>query len=217
MTTFYLRDAAPTNDPGETELSTALPVGTGSDLGFGVKSLSTTKGTTQTSIGANGLSQTAHQDNFFTSFSSVALAAQTIDANTWTLAVATSQANAQANSFTVCSVYVFREPSTVVGFIYDSDTALGVEWGNTEDGQVLTFSGASVTAQENDYLVLEFWRHATQAMVGPYVQTLYYDGTTDVTDTTTTDAASYLSTPQTLSFAGAAPRKIRLPLMGVGH
>jgi len=203
-TRLYLRNTTPTNDPGETERSTALPVhADNSDFGIAVKSLSVVKGASQTSVGGNSLATTNAQDNFFTSFSSAALGAQTINANTWTLAVATSEANGQANSFTICSVYVFREPSTVVGFIYDSDTALGAEWGASEDGQVLTFSGASVTAQEGDYLVLEFWRHAIQGMTTAYTQTLYYDGTTDVTDTTSADAASYIETPQNLTFFSA--------------
>lgn len=115
--------------------------------------------------------------------------------------MATSEANAAANSFTIASIYIWR-PSTsaVVGFIYDSDTALGVEWATTEDGQVLSPAGASLAVLAGDVLVIEFWRHATQAMAAVYTQTLFFDGTTDVVDATTADAASYLESPAVLNF-----------------
>lgn len=211
MTKFYLRNLASNDAPSNGEKSTALPVGTfkgNSGTGFEDRSLETTAGSSQTFDGLTSLAQTAHQDNYIYRFTSKALAAQTINANTWTLAVATSEGNAAANSFTIASIYVWR-PSTqaVVGFIYDSDTALGVEWGATEDGQVLSPSGSAVTVQANDVLVLEFWRHAVQAMGNAYTQLLYYNGATDVTDTTTSDAASYLETPQTLTFAGIDPAR----------
>lgn len=203
-TRLFLRALTPDNSPGETERSTALPVGTFKDFLLAVRALETTKGAAQTSGGSASLAQTAHQDNFFTSFTSDPLTTQTIAANTWTIAIAVSEANTNANSFLVLSLYVFR-PSTgsVVGFIYDSDTALGVEWAAAEDGQVITFSGVSVVASAGDVLVLEVWRHGVQGMAVGYTQTIYYDGTTDVVDTTTADAASYLETPQILTFQAA--------------
>lgn len=203
MTTLYLRDAAPTNDPGETERSTALPVGTFSDFAIAVKSLSETIGALETSVSGSSLAQTAHQDNFFTSFSSLALGAQTIDANTWTIGLDVGEGNANANSFLVLSIYVFREPSTIVGFIYDSDTALGTEWVTTGAGRVVTVSGSAVTALANDYIVLEVWRHASQAMAAAYTQTLYYNGDTKVTEGSITSAGSYIETPQVLGFLSA--------------
>lgn len=203
-TTLYLRNLTPDNSPGETENSTALPVGTFSDFAISARTLDVSIGTAQTSVAGSSLAQTAHQDNFFTSFSSFGLDAQTISANTWTLGLATSEGNLQANSFTICSIYVFREPSTVVGFIYDSDTALGVEWAVGEDGQVLTISGSAVTAQAGDYIVFEMWRHAAQGMAAAYTQTLYFDGATKVVGGATSDAGSYIETPQNLIFQGAA-------------
>lgn len=205
-TRFYLRSTTASPTPTAGEKSTALPVGTAdgnSGTGFEDLSLSVSKGAAQTSVGRNTLAQTTDQDNYLARFSSPALAAQTFTAQTWTLAVAVDEGNTQANSFTICSVYVWR-PSTnsVVGFIYDSHTSLGIEWGSPEDGLVVTFAGAAVTAQAADILVLEFWRHAIQGMATQYIQTLYYNGATDVTDTTTTDAASYLETPDTIAMQG---------------
>jgi len=203
-TKLYLRDAAPANDPGETENSTALPVGTFKDGAFAPESLSTTKGTVAIQRTLASLSQTAHQDVFWTSFSSAALAAQTIDANTWTIAARVAEGNNAANAFTILSVYVFREPSTIVGFIYDSDTPLGNEWNGGLSGRVATFSGSAVTASASDYLVLEFWAHSNQSMAMSYDYRLRYDGTVDATEGGGGDA-SYLETPQNLTFNGGGP------------
>ncbi len=212
-TRLSLRDSAPTNDPGETERSVALPVGDFQDFAGAVKSLSTTKGSSDPEASISGSSQahTDHDDDFFTSFSSEALDAQTITAQTWTIAIVFDEGSLQANSFMVLSVYVFREPSTVVGFIYDSDTALGNEWPSVKAGRVATFSGSAVTAQAGDYIVLEVWRHtAGQGMSMSYTQEMFYDGDTDVTEDGTNLAASYLETPQDLTFtAGPAAARRR--------
>lgn len=205
-TRLYLRDAAPTNDPGETERSSALPVGDFDDNAVAVKSLSETIGTAETSYAGASLPHTDHDDEFFTSHSSEAFSGiSQIDANTWSFGIAFSEGNAAANSFLVCSLYVFREPSTVVGFVYDSDTALGAEWQNVKQGRTGTFSGSLVTGvQDGDYLVFEVWRHtAGQAMNMAYTQTVYYDGTVDVTEGSTASAGSYIETPQDNLFGAA--------------
>jgi hypothetical protein len=199
---FYLRTAAASSYPTAGEKSTALPVGLFNQLGgtSEQKSLSKSKGASQASLTLPSVTSTAHQDGYIGRFSSPALIAQTIGAGTWTLAVATAESDAKANSYTILSVYVWRPgTSSVVSYVYDSDTALGVEWGTTEDGQVLTFAGAAVTAALNDYLVLEFWQHAAQAQASTYNQVLYYDGTADVTDATTTNAASFLQAPNAIT------------------
>lgn len=206
-TRLYLRNLTADNPPTAGEKSAALPSDTlGANNATGTdetRSLRTTKGSVQTSISKNSDATTAARDNYLCRFTSPALAAQTIAAATWTIAIALSEGNNNANSFLILSLYVWR-PSTqaVVGYIYDSHTSLGVEWGATEDGQVITFSGAAITVQAGDVLVLEVWRHAVQGMAAAYAQTVYFDGTTDVTDATTSDAASYLEYPGTLSFAG---------------
>ncbi len=215
-TRLYLRDLTPDNDPGTTENSSALPVFHAQDYAMANKALRTTPGSVETSLSSPSLGHTDHDDEFFTSFSSEALEAQTITGQTWTVAVMVSEGNAQANSFLVTSVYVFREPSTVVGFIYDSDTPLGAEWSNTARGRVVTFSGSEVTAQGGDYIVFEMWRHtAAQGMNMSYTQALHYDGGTDVVeDATPGDAASYLETPQDLTFAGGAVARRRVGFGG---
>lgn len=203
-TKLYLRDLTAANPPSNGEKSTALPVGTfkgNSGAGFEDRALKSAIGSAQTSKSIVSLAQTAHQDNYIVRFTSDRLGAQTINANTWTLAVCLAKTVVNANSLLVLSLYVWRPSSTsVVGYIYDSDTTIGAVWGNTEFGQVVTFSGSSVTTQDGDVLVLEVWRHAAQNDVGTYTQIVYFEGATDVTAGQTSDAASYLSTPQTLTF-----------------
>ncbi|KKM06780.1 hypothetical protein LCGC14_1740580 [marine sediment metagenome] len=203
-TKLYLRDGAATNDPGETNRSVALPDGADvfQDYGIAVKSLSTTIGTSEVEVTGSSTVNTVETAEFFTSFSSEALLTS-ITAETWTIAVDVSEGNAAANSLMIPIVYVFREPSTVVGFVIDAHTAIGNEWAAAvAAGRVATFSGAAVTVEAGDYLVLEFWRHtAAQAMAMAYTQTLAYDGTVDVTEDSTTSAASYLETPQNGLFA----------------
>lgn len=204
-TRLYLRNVLAAGAPTAGKKSVALPVGTaGLQAGANTqdRSLLVTKGTAQTSIAFTGLGQTAHQDNYLARFASLPLSAQTVTAQTWTFALALNEANAAANSQLAPCVYVWRPGTTsVVGFIVDSDTPIGVEWGASEDGIVATASGAAVTAQFGDVLVLEVWRHApTQTNTTARIQTVYFDGATDVVDATTADAASYLETPQNLVF-----------------
>lgn len=223
-TRLYLRDLAPTSNPTAGEKSTALPVGTFAECGLAERALRTNKGAAQVTASCFSLNQTAHQDLILQRFSSEALDPQTINANTWILAVATDEGNGNANTFTIASVYVWR-PSTsaVVGFLYDSDTALGVEWSISPDGQVLSLGGSAVTVTKDDILVISFWFHAVQGMAVNYENRLHYNGTTDVIETTNSDAASYLETPQNLVFAttGTAPRRrihimLLLPIWLIG-
>lgn len=164
------------------------------------------------------LAQTTHQDAFFQKWASNALAAQTISANTWTLAVQLKEDNTAHNAFFVGSIYVWRNPSTVVGFIYDSDTPVGSEFATSATGQVLSLTGSAVTALAGDFIVFEFWRHAVQGMAIGYLGGPLFNGTTDVTaGYAGADPASYLSTPQNIVFRPVSlisyPRVARHPLL----
>jgi hypothetical protein len=67
----------------------------------------------------------------------------------------------------------------------------------------MTFAGGMVSAQANDLLVLELWRHAnTPTLPVSYESLWQWNGTVPVTAGTTSDAASYLETPQSLSLVG---------------
>lgn len=203
-TRLFLRVGTPPNDPGETERSVNLP-GTDvfQDYGIGVQRLLTDiGGPGSSSFTGNSTSNTVETAEFFTSFSSNALQ-NSITAQTWTIAVHVGEGNAAANSFMIPIVYVFREPSTVVGFVIDDHTQIGNEWAAAGRGRVATFSGAAVTVIPGDYLVLEFWRHTVgQAMAMNYTQTLRLNGGVVVTeDSNDANPASYLETPQDGIFA----------------
>ncbi len=196
------------NDPGENERDYTLPGSDAfQDYGIGVKSLSTTIGTSETTVQGSSTSNVVETAEFFTSFSSTALRVAVINAETWTIAVDVSEGNIAANSRMLPIVYTFRKSDSSVRFVIDAHTAIGGEWNNIANGQVATFSGSAVTVAEDDYLVLEFWRHTdSQAMAMAFTQTLSYDGTVDVTQNSTTSAASYLETPQDNLFSAAARR-----------
>ena len=207
-TRLYLRDTPSYEAPTAGTKSAVLPNAASNDGNSGNpfenRSLLTVRGQTlpDSVITRSSIASTAHVDQYMCRFTSRKLEAQTISAQTWTAAVATLETNANANSVTMLSVYVWRPSnSTVVGYIYDSHTALGTEWSTTLDGQVLTFGGSSVSAQAGDVIVMEFWRHTDgQASGTAYTQQLNYNSYVDVLGTTTADPACYLETPQGLLF-----------------
>ena len=207
-TKFYLRNLTATNPPSAGEKSTVLPVDTlGANNATGTdetRALREAKGSAQTSLTKASDASTLARDNYLARFSTEALAAQTFGAGTWTIAIALEETNALANSFLNLSLYRWRPSDSSKAFIYDSHTNLGAEWGATEDGIFVTFTGSDVTLVNSDVLVLEVWRHAAQGMATAYNQIVYFEGATDVTDATTTDAASYLFAPAAILFFTAA-------------
>lgn len=209
-TRLYLRSNSPSVSPTSGDKSAALPVGTFNNLSGGVN-----EGTLEASAGVgsftstvgNSLAQTTHQDAYLARWSSATLAAQTISAANWVFAAGFTEGNANANAFLALSVYVWRPgTSAVVGYLYDSDAALGVEWATASTGQVITIAGGSVTTQAGDLLVIEAWCHAaTQAMATAYSLAMGYDGPNAVANgVAVSNPASYLEYSGTLTF-GAAP------------
>lgn len=172
--------------------STALPVGTdGGDFNQNLALLRTNQAT-QTDYTYASLAQTAQQSAMIARHSSGELKAQTINANTWTLLFEGNESNGAANAFLAVSVYVWRpSTSSVVGFIRDSATTLGVEFAGAN--QTVTFAGSAVTVQEGDILVLEAWNVATQAMATSYTITWSVGRVGTNIDT-------YIETPQDLLF-----------------
>jgi hypothetical protein len=209
-TRLYLRDTPSREAPPGASRSAALK-GQGHDWGglegkpFIDRSLLTVRGETlpESVFTMNSLAHTDHDDQAMARFTSRKLAAQTISANTWTIAVALSEAAIAANSELMVSVYVWRPlDQTVVGYIWDAHTVLGAEWAATLDGIVSTFAGSAVVASAGDVIALEVWRHtAGQGSAAVNLQKLYFNGYVDVVDATTADPASYLETPQNLTFA----------------
>lgn len=202
-TRLYLRNLAPSNSPTAGEKSAALPVGT-LFASSNEKALKTVKGASQTSLVHSwNAVKIVHHEIYLARFTSDPLVAQTISANNWTLAIAVAENVPGTDSRILASLYVWR-PSTasVVGYVYDTHTLLGIEPTTTEDGQVITLAGNSVVCQAGDVLVYECWFHVQPAgnPTNPSTVTVWFDGTTDVVDTTNSDASSYVETPQNLTF-----------------
>lgn len=203
--------------PTETQ-STTMPLGTDNSQSWLRLRTSLVASGTQQTGNVTTLAQTARQDARLKPWLTSRLRKQTIPAQTWTFAFAAYQDNASANSFIVLVLYGWR-PGTAakVGTIYDNATALGNEYavGTTAVGRVVTFAGAELAVEDMDYLVLEVWETNTQSMATSYSTEFAHRGSTDPTEgTSTTDAATYLESPEALLFAAPfpptyAPRHLR--------
>jgi len=178
------------------------------------RTMNTTIGTTQTSKSLSATSANVKQ--YFTRFVSDTLNSnQTINANTWNFAFANSEALANGNfprsgaGAVYVVVYVWRPSNgTKVGNILDgaSDASTFAEPSatGTEKSNFGTFTGSSVTALSGDVICQEiyFTPSPSQASTNIY----YYDGTTETnnTNTTVSNHASYIETPQTLTFGAGS-------------
>ena len=195
-TRLYFRETTNlnTNYPTTGDKSTALPVGTdggdfnqNQDLSL-LAMFNLVPG--PSNLTYSSLAQTAQQSAMIARFTSPRLRAQTVNANTWTVAFTANESNAAANAFLAVSAYIWRpSTSSVVGFIRDSATTLGVEFNNSL--QTVTFSGSAVTAEAGDILVVEAWNVATQGMGTSYTITF---------TTSASGTQRYIETPQDLAF-----------------
>lgn len=201
---WYLRATTLNPHPTSGEKSTTEPVGaqtyglTPTDL-----DLNPVKGASATSAATTLPNSTTANNGTLGRWSSAPLAAGTYGSGSWTIAIQTTESDANYNVFWRSASLYFYRPSnnTVVGFVIDSNTQSGVEFGNgvanARYGQVLTWTGANVTIQDGDILVFEAWTGGTPSMAGASrTATIFYDGTTDVTAAYAgTDPASYIQAP----------------------
>ncbi len=188
---------------------------TGADATSVSRSLSKTKGSSQTSIQITSTATNATKSYYVTKFISDPLEAQTITAETWDFRLGIAESNSNMNLLGINPVelYVWR-PSTgaLVNYISDSATLTGFAEPsaiNTNKLNKGTVSGSSVTVQEGDVIIFELWFRLTQGTSTAYNATAYFDGTTeyvsDASNTTVSDIASYIETPQDLTFTTDAP------------
>lgn len=180
-----------TDYPTSGDKSTVLPVGTdGGDFNQSQDLSLLNAAGAATNLTYSSLAQTAQQSAMIARFTSPRLRAQSVDANTWTVVFTGDESNNAANAFLAVSVYIWRPSnSSVVGFIRDSATTLGVEFNNSL--QTVTFSGSAVTAEAGDILVVEAWNVATQSMATSYTITF---------TTSASGTQRYIETPQDLAF-----------------
>lgn len=203
---FYLRASTRYSStyPTSGEKSTTEPVG-GQTYGLSPATLDllNPKGASATSAATTLPNSTSANNGTLGRWASGPLKAGTYGSGNWSIAIQTAESDANYNVFwRSASIYFWRPgTSSVVGFVIDSNTATGVEFGNavanTRYGQVLTWAGANVTIQDGDILVFEAWTGGTPSMAGSgRTATIYYDGTVDVTAAYAgTDPASYINAP----------------------
>jgi hypothetical protein len=186
--------------------------------------MNTTIGTAQTQL---DFVNTAARSNIFayvTKFVSANLNETSIAANTWKWNFAAKISNTTPVAFPTPStndrvpvnVYVWR-PSTgaKVGTIFDgaaSATYWDIGWEDitVETLQNGNFAGAAVTTAINDVIVVEVWVRMDCTSTTSTTYSVMYDGTTvnesAVNPTTVSNHASFLETPQNLTFtSGGAP------------
>ena len=178
------------------------------------RTLSITAGSSEVALTLASNTSTSEQVYYFTRFVSEPLNVSSISANTWTYAFAAEEPGLSANfpctgTDKAVSVhcYVWR-PSTSakVGTVLEGTTASTVDEGtaNEKKSHVATFTGSSVASMlQNDVLIFEVWFKTTQNLPDSFNDIFYYGGTIDPTENTIDQAsvASYISTPQNLTFA----------------
>lgn len=185
------------------------------------RSMNTTIGTAQQSLTFVNTSTRTNATLYCTKFVSANLNQTSIAANTWTynFAAQTSQVTSithypvpsGSDSVPMCC-YVWR-PSTgaKVSNIFDGDSSstywdVGNKGQTDERSQHGTFAGSAVTCQVNDVIVVEAWIYLGASATTSATLSFYYDGTTVTSNSGTivSNQASYLETPETLSFTTAA-------------
>jgi len=121
------------------------------------------------------LANTNPQSGFYGRFSTGPLAAQTIPVQAWGWELSVGETNASANIFWWPVLYVWRPSNnTVVGYIFNATGPVGEEWYiNADPKHNQIFTGASVTAQDGDILVVEVWGAGSQGAATSYGPTMW--------------------------------------------
>jgi hypothetical protein len=182
--------------------------------------MNTTIGTSATLGQGSTNSTTSIQRYYFIRFVSEALSGiSSITAQTWTYNFACNPATATANANfpaagtnqpvrIVC--YVWRPGTGKLGNILDGNSASTIDENatNSSVSQSTTFAGSLVSSvADGDVICFEVWFEITATTAAVVTLRYSYDGTTVTLTkgTTVTSHASFIETPQTLTFAGAGP------------
>jgi|SRR5215510_1504171 len=184
--------------------------------------MDTTTGVLETSLNVT-IAGSAIENNYYTRFVTASLNMSSLSANTWTYNFAAREDDT-SNHFPTngtngpirINCYVWRpSSSTKVGTVLDGNSASTIDEGGANDklAHHVTFTGAAVASMTaGDVLIFEMWCITdSAASVGPECR-MFFDGTTvNTTDNAAvTNHASFLETPENLSFgAAAAPEDAR--------
>jgi len=201
-TTWYFRNTNETTGPTskaspDTDAFPSVP----SDKNTPKQMLSV-KGTGQTSV-SGAYATTANCYTLARIFVSPPLAAQTLTGGQtgYKIGIAIKESNTSMNLYHRAFVYIWRSGSGNVKTII-SPTSCGTEHGTSETGCVITATGASgdFFIQAGDRIVVEEWWDIRNTKNTSYTATYYWDGTTDVVESTaTSNAAGFFYCPQTLT------------------
>ena len=184
--------------------------------------MDTNIGTTQNSIDCATNASTSAQVCHFTRFVTRTFSNTSISANTWNYAFAVEEDNVNANfpcsstgkSITV-SVYVWNPAtSSKVGDILDgsSNTNFNEPSSSATETSVFgTFAGSAVNSIPSGCIIVyECMFQITQNNATARTLTFYYDGNTEnnANGNTVSSHASYIETPQTITFQNNAVKAI---------
>ena len=216
MTKFYFRNTTSGLSGLPTGSQSSLSIDNNDDSVTINRLLSTTIGSSQTSKICNTRTSTSSQVAYFTRFVSPVLSSTSISANTWNYAFAVAENNVNANF--PCSgdgksiwvnVYVWNTGnSTVYGTIIDGTSNSDYNETNdagVESSQFGTFNGSSVSSiPAGCVIVYEAIFKFSQNNTTSRTITFYYDGNTETNTNQdpVSNHASYIETPQALTFAG---------------
>ena len=177
--------------------------------------LSVTKGTAQTSLANTSTGTTSQTDYYIGRWVSDLVNQTSVAANTWTLNVAGSRSGTSARFPSAGSgplyvnCYVWKpSDGTKYGTILDGATGnRGGTNSTSERSHQVTFTGSAVSSLTagDAVIIFEFWAKITQSDTSTYTQTFYFDGATVTASdgTAVSDHASFISTPENITFGGA--------------
>lgn len=182
------------------------------------RSMSKTKGSSETSFTITRSGSGGTQNGYITKFISDPLEGITsIDANTWRTMTGKKESSLNANfGGMIFALYVWR-PSTnsIVGspiYSWNGEGGFGEPSGTSQvlsKGNISIAGGSVAGVQDDDVLVLEVYLRYTPANTSSYTMNWYFDGTDDHDATSNgaaaTNQASYIETDQDLTFVTDAP------------
>ena len=220
MTKLYFHNATSGLSSLPTTEQSSLTVDNNSDPLTTNRTLSSTIGSSQVSLTCNTNASTSAQVAWFSRFVSPIITNTSISANTWNYAFAVNESNVNANF--PCSstgkqiwvnAYVWNTGSgTKVGNIIDGLSHSPGDFNEptvaaTETSVFGTFDGSLVSSiPSNCVIVYEAIFQFTQNNATARTIALFYDGTTETNanGTTVSNHASYIETPQTITFSSGS-------------
>jgi hypothetical protein len=222
LTKLYFHATANTATGLPTVEQSTLTVDNNGDSAGTNRTMSDVIGTSQNSIDCPSSASSSAQVLHFTRFVTRTFSNTSIAANTWNYAFAVEEDNVNANfpcsgsgkAITIC-VYVWNPANqTKVGNIIDGSTNTDYTEPSasaTETSLFGTFVGAAVNSIPSGcVIVYECMFQITQNNATARTLTFWYDGNTETNSNanTVSNHASYIETPQTITFQNNAVKAL---------